>query len=212
MLRGRGIGNYGDYFTPEGFVPADKDDSVMPWMVIYPLGRSFSYEPEARYYKGPRWIIQNLIGCVARGGNFMVGIGPDASGTFHPRAVQDLEAVGEWLKVNGEGIYATRPFSPWHEGENVYFSRSKDNRCLYALCLQAPARELNLATPPAHPGLQVTLLGYEKPLSWRRQQDVIAVTLPEELLSRQAQSDQLASTFKFTYPEPFLAEPTKGRH
>ena len=44
MLRARGIGNYGDYYTPEGFVPGNPENTNMPWFVIYPLGRSFSYE------------------------------------------------------------------------------------------------------------------------------------------------------------------------
>ena len=38
MLRARGIGNYGDYYTPEGFVPGDKGNTDTPWFVIYPLG------------------------------------------------------------------------------------------------------------------------------------------------------------------------------
>ena len=36
MLRARGIGNYGDYYTPEGFVPGGKENTDMPWFVIYP--------------------------------------------------------------------------------------------------------------------------------------------------------------------------------
>ena len=45
MFRARGIGNYGDYYTPEGFVPGAKENTNMPWMVIYPLGDGFSYQP-----------------------------------------------------------------------------------------------------------------------------------------------------------------------
>ena len=37
MFRARGIGNYGDYYTPEGFVPGDKENTNVPWFVIYPL-------------------------------------------------------------------------------------------------------------------------------------------------------------------------------
>ena len=51
MFRARGIGNYGDYYTPEGFVPGAKENTNMPWMVIYPLGRGFSYM-EHDHYKG----------------------------------------------------------------------------------------------------------------------------------------------------------------
>jgi nicotinamidase-related amidase len=50
MFRCRGIGNYGDYYTPEGFVPGAKANTDMPWMVIYPLAGDgiWSYEPDAQ--------------------------------------------------------------------------------------------------------------------------------------------------------------------
>ena len=202
LLRGRGIGNYGDYYTPEGFVPSEKDDAVMPWMVIYPLGRTFSYDPDARHYKGAGWIIQNLVSCVAKGGNFMVGIGPDPQGAFHPAAVQELEETGKWLKTHGEGIYATRPFTPWHEGEDILFSRTKDRRCLYAFCTKEPAGDLLLRSAPHHPGMQVTLLGVETPLSWRQQGEAISVSLTEPVRAQRKQSDRYAWAFKLSYPEP----------
>ena len=84
MLRARGIGNYGDYYTPERFVPATKAATKMPWFVIYPLGTSFSYESDASKYKGAKWIIENLVDVTAKGGNFMVGVGPTAWAAFTP--------------------------------------------------------------------------------------------------------------------------------
>ena len=88
MFRARGIGNYGDYYTPEGFVPGAKENTAMPWMVIYQLGGMWSYQPDATKYKGAAWIITNLVDVVAKGGNFMVGIGPDARGRFIPRRLK----------------------------------------------------------------------------------------------------------------------------
>jgi alpha-L-fucosidase len=52
MFRARGIDNYGDYYTPEGFVPGEKSNTDTPWFVIYPFGRSFSYEAVVTNYKG----------------------------------------------------------------------------------------------------------------------------------------------------------------
>ena len=118
MMRARGIGNYGDYYTPERFVPGGKESSPVPWMVIYPLGSDFSYDPDPAKYKGAGWIIRNLLDSVAKGGSFQVGIGPDGTGKFHPTAVEQLKEAGAWLKVNGEGVYATRARDQalWSEG------------------------------------------------------------------------------------------------
>jgi alpha-L-fucosidase len=52
MLRNRGIGNYGDYYTPERVVPGSKQTSDKPWFTIYPLGADFSYEPDATKRQG----------------------------------------------------------------------------------------------------------------------------------------------------------------
>jgi alpha-L-fucosidase len=181
MLRIRGIGNYGDYYTPEGFVPGAKENTDMPWMVIYPLGRSFSYDPEAQNYKGGGWIVHNLVDAVAKGGNFMVGIGPDASGRFHPQALADLEAAGDWLRVNGEAIYATRPCEPWQAGPAVRFTRSKDGAVVYALCLEWPGSTLRLGPLQAAEGARLTLLGAATPLQWRNTDQGLLVEIPEGL-------------------------------
>jgi alpha-L-fucosidase len=181
MLRARGIGNYGDYYTPEGFVPGSPANTDMPWMVIYPLARSFSYDPLARNYKGWRWIIRNLIDCAAKGGGFMVGIGPDGNGRFHPAAVRDLEAAGEWLRTNGEAIYATRRNETWKEGKRLYFTRSKDGKTTYAIRIGWPGRRLNLPSVRPAPGLCVTLLSANRVLSWTAHGGGIQVQIPEDL-------------------------------
>ncbi len=202
MLRIRGIGNYGDYYTPEGFVPGDKANTDMPWMVIYPLGRSFSYEPVGSFHKGPGWIIKNLISSVAKGGNFMVGIGPDETGKFHPRAVKDLETVGKWLQINGEAIYATRMCDPWQEGKNIFFTRSKDRKRIYALCMKWPGRTLKLKSIPAQEGMEASLLGVEQPLAWRKDSDGIVVEIPPGV----KRTSKFACAFRFTY----TADPSAG--
>ena len=120
MIRCRGIGNYGDYYTPEKFVPENKENTNMPWMVIYPLASSFSYDKDARNYKGAQWIIENLTDAVAKGGSFMVGIGPDGMGRFHPEAIKQLEETGHWLVVNGEAIYNTYARHVWKEECSLY--------------------------------------------------------------------------------------------
>ncbi|TAM93334.1 MAG: hypothetical protein EPN39_20360, partial [Chitinophagaceae bacterium] len=168
MYRARGIGNYGDYYTPEGFVPGNKENTDTPWFVIYPLGSSFSYDPHPGNYKGADWIVKNLIDSAAKGGNFMAAIGPDGTGKFHPTAVKQLRKTGAWLRVNGEGIYATRPREGdlWKEGEDIRFTRSKDKRTVYAFSYKWPQDKLILSSVKPRRDAEVYMMGMHTPLKW----------------------------------------------
>lgn len=204
MLRARGIGNYGDYYTPEGFVPGSKENTDMPWMVIYPLGKSFSYDPDENRYKGGEWVIKNLVDTVAKGGNFMVAIGPDEDGRWHPRAIKDLAEVGKWLDINGEAIYSTRPRpgTLYKEEENVYFTRTKDSVYTYAICTEWPGRALKIKTLRPKEGTAIYMLGYEDKLSWKYGGSELTIEIPEYLQEKCNRSCKMAYSFKIeTLPE-----------
>jgi alpha-L-fucosidase len=67
-------------------------------------------------FKSPQAIIHQLIDIVSKNGNLLVNIGPRSDGTI-PEEVQNvLREVGEWLKINGEAIYGTRPWKVYGEG------------------------------------------------------------------------------------------------
>ena len=67
-------------------------------------------------FKTPLFIIDQLADVVSKNGNLLMNIGPRADGTI-PDEVQDvLHAVGGWLKVNGDAIYGTRPWTIYGEG------------------------------------------------------------------------------------------------
>ncbi|MGO8931497.1 MAG: alpha-L-fucosidase [Limisphaerales bacterium] len=200
MFRCRGIGNYGDYYTPEGFVPGAKENTTMPWMVIYPLAGIWSYQPNAAIYRDGPWIVTNLVDAVAKGGNFMVGIGPDANGKLHPKAVEAIEYAGAWLRVNGEAIFDTRPreANNWKEGDDLRYTRSKDNRVVYAISLKWPGQELHLQHVRPRAGSIVRMLGVEQPLQWRPEGPAgIVISMPGSLQDPVNRPCRQAYAFKF---------------
>ncbi len=171
LFRNRGIGAYGDYHTPENWIPESpvSPESKLPWMVIYNLAKLYSYDPDPANYKPGGEIISKLVDVVAKGGNFMVILGPDAKGNFHPEAVKRLEYVGDWLKVNGEAIYGTRPREGdlWKEGMYTRFTRTKDKKFVYAIARQWPGERFTLKTLRAKPGSTIRMLGVDEPLAWK---------------------------------------------
>jgi len=196
MIRARGIGNYGDYFQPEQFVPGAKENTNMPWMSICLLGKKFSYDPNPKNYKGSKWVVRNVVDCVAKGGSFMVCAGPDATGCFHPEAVRQLEAVGGWLKINGEGIYETRARDIWAE-RDFKFTRSKDKTRVYAFSEQWPGRKLVLKTISPKQGSAVFLLGVKEPLKWKQTQAGVEVDIPDSLQDAKSRPCEYVWGFRF---------------
>ena len=126
------VGNYGDYQTPEHWLPEGPDDPRLekPWQAIEHYGTRWAWQPNDTYY-GKEWILESLIDCASKGGNFMAGISPMPNGKFDKRTQDDLRWVGKWLKVNGEAIYGTRGM--FVEDDNFKFTRSKDSKTIYAI-------------------------------------------------------------------------------
>ncbi len=70
-------------------------------------------------YKPAGRIIRQLCDVVSKNGNLLLNVGPRADGTFPEEAKKELYAVGDWLALNGEAIYGTRPFRIFGEGPTV---------------------------------------------------------------------------------------------
>jgi alpha-L-fucosidase len=201
MFRARGIGNYGDYYTPEGFVPGSKENTNVPWFVIYPLGRTFSYESEAAQHKGAKWIVYNIIDCAAKGGNFMLGVGPDENGKFHPTASEQMKQAGNWLKINGLGIYGTRARAGenWKEGDNIRYTQSKDKATVFAHVFDLPIDKLQLKTIEPKAKSIIYLMGYPKPLKWNyTKENGLVIEIPTDVKQVIPTENQVAFSFKIS--------------
>lgn len=124
-------GKYENYRTPEQQVP----DSLLsyPWETCMSMGDSWSYV-ENDNYKSTRKLIHTLIDIVAKGGNYLLNVGPDADGQLPEVALQRMKETGQWLKKNGYAIYGTRPLYPYAKG-NIRYTQSKDGKHKYEIIL-----------------------------------------------------------------------------
>ncbi len=121
-------GEYENYLTPEQQTP-DKPLAV-PWESCITMGHAWGWVPNDRY-KSTQELVQLLIRIVAKGGNLLLGVGPDGKGEFEPAVFQRFEEMGNWLKINGEAIYETTTVAPYQEGKVAY--TAKDPKTTYAL-------------------------------------------------------------------------------
>ena len=195
LLRNRGIGQYGDYETPEQTIPEDPNKVKRPWQVIYQCGGGFAYH-ENGSYKSQEWILESLIDIVAKGGNFQAGFGPDPSGMFPQKMIDRVTYVGDWLKVNGECIFATRPYLRYHEGSGLRFTRSKDKRVVYIIALKWPGETLRSKLIKPKEGSAVRMIGVDKDLKWRMDGDTLVIEMPQELQDESKRPCKQAYAFK----------------
>ncbi len=159
-------GRYENYRTPEQQVP----DKPLPyvWETCMTMGDQWSFKPHDNY-KSTHQLIHLLVDIVGKGGNFLLNVGPQPDGQLPADAVQRLKEIGDWMKVNSEAIYGTRPIAPYKEDPIVF---TQKGRGVYAIYLAPQSGESLPATvsfkslKPA-PGSNVQLLGLDAPLKWR---------------------------------------------
>ena len=95
------------------------------------MGDSWSYV-STDHYKSTNKLIHLLCDIVAKGGNFLLNVGPDADGNLPDTALLRMKEIGEWMKINGEAIYGTRPIYPFAYGKFRF--TQKDDK-VYAIFL-----------------------------------------------------------------------------
>lgn len=172
-------GPYENYRTPEQQVP-DKP-LPYPWETCMTMATSWSYVPND-VYKPSRQLIHTLIDVVAKGGNFLLNVGPSPVGEFAPDAYARMLDIGAWLRINGEAIYETRPMPPYKVGKVALTSRADGS--VYAIYMA----DENETSPPATislngfmpaTGATLSLLGTNATVTWRRTETGFVMEIPE---------------------------------
>jgi alpha-L-fucosidase len=163
------------------------------------------YDKPGEYggYLQPRDVIHWLIDTVSKNGTFILNVPGKPDGTIDSKEIAVLDRITNWMQVNGEAIYETRPWKVYGEGpdtvksgsfqgnsisqlgvKDIRFTRNKANSVIYAMVLGWPAGEFvvqSLGTASAtQPGRieKVQLLGTDEKLKWKQAADGLHAELP----------------------------------
>ncbi len=170
-----------NYLTPENRVP--EAALPYPWESCIISGGGWSFNPDARYMSG-REGIHMLADIVAKGGNLLLNVAPSPEGELQQGAYDLLAEFGKWIKVNSEGIYDTRAVAPFKEN-NICLTRAKDGTTYFIYLAgegedEIPA-EIIITSKQPDRGAQVSVLGSNLRLKWKKEGEGFKVTIPESL-------------------------------
>lgn len=178
---GNQLGEYmstGDNRIP--LLPFDGD-----WEVPATLNDTWGFKTNDHNWKHPKEVISKLLKINSRGGNYLLNIGPDGKGHIPLESADILREVGEFVRQNGDAIYATQAVWGYpYDLEDAYFTR-RDNK-LYVHFTDAKNDTLNI-TMLSSPVKAATLLATGEALSFEQSyakasnQHRIVIHLPKAL-------------------------------
>lgn len=116
--------------TPEQYVPGVAVRE--PWETCMTMGTQWQFKPTNESYKSGGELIERLIETRAKGGNFLLNIGPEPDGTIPLEQQRRLREIGLWTFINREAIDDVEPWVVTNE-ENVWFTKRRGKNVVYAI-------------------------------------------------------------------------------
>lgn len=175
-----------------------------PWQTDTSIGRnSWSYVKDWQN-KPAGELIDELVDIVSKNGNLLLNVGPKTDGTIPNDQRNTLLEIGQWLKVHGEGIYASRPWIVYGEGpstskigdhteynqkqlseKDLRFTK-KDN-AIYVFVMDAPTENIVIQSMSTEihslPDeiIDIELVGSKEKIQWKRNSSGLVIEKPEKV-------------------------------
>jgi alpha-L-fucosidase len=180
----------------------------LPWQTDTCLG-NWHYEAsifQHHKYKTSKTVVQALADIVSKNGNLLLNVPVKSDGTIDSDELKIVQGIGNWMDVNKESIFGTRPWKVFGEGpasvgvtppgaklsfnekslkpftaQDVRFT-SKGNT-LYAIVLGVPKGPTNIKSLGVNAGLagkinSISLLGDDSEVHWNQNDDALVIDPP----------------------------------
>jgi len=189
-LKGVG-GRYNSFQNSPDLLPSvDRSLVKSTEAIIESQITAYSFQTETtiqdwHYRTGQRYIdakslVQSLMQNVSRNGTMLLNLTQHGRGDLDPQVIQIAKDIGAWLKVNGEAVYASRPFEVCEENANaVCYTRNNGN--VYAALMNwsngpVTLKALRAGSATLGKVSKVELLGSDVPLEFVQDDQGLTVT------------------------------------
>jgi len=171
-----------------------------PWQTDTSIG-DWYYNKNWKY-RGADWVIHMLVDIVSKNGNLLINVVQRPDGSLDPEAEEILANMADWIAINGEAIYGTRPWLTHGEGpvrakggnfkedfaytaKDVRFT-TKGDGTLYVFVMGWPEeKQVTIRSLAKLAGVtgaidNVALLGYSGQLQWTHDANGLTIQLPDQ--------------------------------
>ena len=170
--------------TPEQNTP--DEPMARPWEACYTMGTDWQYKPTNDPQKSGTEIINMLIEIRAKGGNFLLNVGPKQDGELQIEQQALLQEIALWNFANAEAIHEVKPLSVVRE-DNIWYTQSNDEKYIYAIVQRSSfedwkygtRKNLVLTHIEGSTNTKVSILGYKSELvEYKKDFDAKIYTAP----------------------------------
>jgi alpha-L-fucosidase len=162
---------------------APDDIQTMTFQTDLPIGENSWGYLTNETYKTSAYLIDYLLDVVSKNGNLMLDIPPKPDGTLPDQVKTILSDLGGWLRINGEGVYATRVANVFGAGR-LRFTRNKANTVIYVFDYDWPGNGAQLSVSNYGSSnldktkiSKITLLGGGS-VTWSQNASALTLTMP----------------------------------
>jgi alpha-L-fucosidase len=179
----------GDFGTPEKEILAGT--STYDWEACMTINDTWGYRKSDHDWKSAKTLVDNLIEASAKGGNYLLNIGPMADGTIPQPSLDRLRRIGKWLDVNKEAIFTVESLGAnYKQGDNIRYTKKKGFSIYYAFALERPTDEIIFEHVVPKEESKIYLLGASEPLVWEYKEETgLVIQLSEKIMKEVGETE-----------------------
>jgi len=124
---------HSDYETSEYQYMSDSEGAAA-WENCRGIGLSFGYNQveSEQHSLNTESALRHFLDIVSRGGNFLLNVGPTASGEIPEIQKKVLMGLGDWMAINSGAVYATRAIKEIPASDTPWVRWAKKGNSVFA--------------------------------------------------------------------------------